>query len=174
MLLLLCWKTRGSVTSRSLFTSNISCFLKKVKCPSRSTCGQTQTPLTLLTHLSNQYPVGGYWMSYTVQGINSVQQTVKSPPLSHCIQEGGSLWVWKRIPQAVSFHSASARAAETGFTVTWLQCTVARLAVLGAIFHSRASFTSFFCLSLLAITTLLNSLLVIACSTFLGHTVLLV
>lgn len=122
---------------------------------SRSTCGQTQTPPTLLTRLSNQYPVGGYWMSYTVQGINSVQQTVKSPPLSHCIQEGGSLWVWKRIPQAVSFHSASAGAAETGFTVTWLQCAVDRLAVLGAIFHSHASFTSFFCLSLLAITTLL-------------------
>lgn len=58
---------------------------------SRSTRGQTQTPPTLLTRLSNQYPVGGYWLSYTVQGINSVQQTVKSPPLSHCIQEGGSL-----------------------------------------------------------------------------------
>lgn len=35
--------------------------------------------LPLYSHLSDQYPWLGCWLSYTARGINSVQQTVKSP-----------------------------------------------------------------------------------------------
>lgn len=90
--------------------------------------------LPLYSHLSNQCPLLGSWLSYTARGINSVQQTVKSPPPSHSVQEGGSLWVWKRIPRAVSFRSASAGAAESGFFVTWWSCAVDWLPILGASF----------------------------------------
>lgn len=42
--------------------------------------------------------------------------------------------MWKRIPRAVSFRSASAGAAESGFFVTWSSCAVDWLSILGASF----------------------------------------
>lgn len=95
--------------------------------------------LPLYSHLSHQYPLLGCWLSYTARGINSVQQTVKSPlpsPPSHSVQEGGSLWVWKRIPRAVSFHSASAGVGILCHVVV-VRCSLA--------LHSW-SYLHFFCL----------------------------
>lgn len=94
----------------------------------------------LYSRPSHQYPVQGCWTCYTVQGINSVQQTVKSPPLPPPLSKRvGACECGKRIPRAVSFHSASVAAAETGSTVTWAPCALDQLSILGALFHFPAS-----------------------------------
>lgn len=71
---------------------------KKVRCP--LLLGPPVAKLRLRPRCwshacQNQYPVGGgggdTGCPILCRVINSVQQTVKSPPLSHCIQEGGSL-----------------------------------------------------------------------------------
>lgn len=105
---------------------------------SGSICDQTQTP-PLYSRSSHQYPVQGCWTCYTVQGINSVQQTVKSPLPPALSKRVGACECGKRIPRAVSFHPASAAAAETGSIVTWSPYALDHLSILGALFHFPAS-----------------------------------
>lgn len=93
----------------------------------------------LYSRSSHQHPVQGCWTCYTVQGINSVQQTVKSPLPPALSKRVGACECGKRIPQAVSFHPASAAAAETGSIVTWSLCALDQLSILGALFHFPAS-----------------------------------
>lgn len=72
-------------------------------------------------------------MSYTVQGINSVQQTVKPPPPRECGKEYLGLFPFTLLELEL----------QTGFFVTWKSGAVDWFSLLGASFASlRSSFYS--------------------------------
>lgn len=141
--------THESGTSPSLFTLSISFFPKKGEAPftSGSTCGQTQTPPTRCSHTcQNSVSCWGMLDVLYCAGLLIVCNRLWSLPLCPTVSKRVGACEWGKKNTSGCFLSRClCRSCRDGTHchMVAVRCRC-RLAVLGAVFHSPASFTSFF------------------------------